>query len=235
MRILIVHAHPEPDSFSGALTRAAEELLPSLGHELQVSDLYAMRWDPVSDRRNFQLRADPVRYDQQMEERFASQNDGFSPALQAEIDKLLRADTLIFQFPIWWLGMPAIMKGWIDRVFAVGVAYGGGRWFDRGRMNPRRAMLSLTTGGGGAPYSPDGIYGPIDPILYPIHHGILGFAGFEVIEPFVVYGPARMSDEERGAEIDRYRQRLSTLGSAPTLPRTRADDYPNFVRRPVIA
>lgn len=231
MRILIVHAHPEPRSFSGALTDSARALLPTIGHELIVSDLYAMEWDPVSDRRNFTIRADPERYDQQGEERFAASAGSFSSDLRAEMDKLLWADTVIFQFPIWWLGMPAIMKGWIDRVFAVGVAYGGGKWLDQRRLAPRRAMLSVTTGGGAEPYSDVGLYGPIDPILYPIHHGILRFTGFQVIEPFIVYGPSRMTELQRAATLAQYRLRLMNLASAPTLPVIHAADYENFVRR----
>ena len=231
MNILIVHAHPEPQSFNGAMTRAAVETLTAEGHSVTVSDLYAMGWDPVSDRRNFTSEALSERYDQQTEERHAVDHAGFAPDLAAEMDKMVAADLVIFQFPIWWLGMPAIMKGWIDRVFAVGVAYGGGRWFDRGRMAPRRAMLSLTTGGGAAPYSSEGVYGPIEPILYPIHHGILSFVGFSVIEPFVVYGPTRLDDAARAAELERYRGRLRTIDTAPVLPQLRSDDFENFVRK----
>ena len=65
MRVLIVHAHHEPTSFNGALTRHAVEVLTAAGHETVVSDLYAMGFDPVSDRRNFTTVADPERLKQQ--------------------------------------------------------------------------------------------------------------------------------------------------------------------------
>ncbi|MFZ5748792.1 MAG: NAD(P)H-dependent oxidoreductase [Pseudomonadota bacterium] len=236
MRTLIVHAHHEPTSFNAAMTNAAVAALEGAGHEVLVSDLYAMKWDPVSDRRNFRRTADATRLDQQVEERLASSDGrGFAPELEEQIARLEWADHIVFQFPIWWLGMPAILKGWIDRVFAVGVAYGGGRWFDRGRLAGKRAQLSLTTGGGAAPYSADGVYGPIEPILFPITHGILGFVGFDVLEPHVVYGPQRMTDAERAAALDEWRARVLTLDTAPVLPKLRSDDYENFVRKAVAA
>ena len=111
---------------------------------------------------------------------------------------------MIFQFPISRLGMPAILKGRVDRVFAVGRAYGGGRYFGKGVFNGKRAFCAVTVGGPTATYSEIGIYGPIEPILFPIHHGIPAFCGFTVIEPFVVYGPARMSDAERTATLKQY-------------------------------
>jgi len=231
LRVLIVHAHHEPASFNSAMTKQAVATLIEAGHEVVVSDLYAMGFDPVSDRRNFSSVADPTRLRQQAEEVVAVAHNGFAPELQTEIDKLLWCDVLIFQFPIWWLGLPAILKGWVDRVFASGIAYGGGHWFDKGRLLGKRAMCSLTVGGPEPAYAGDGLYPPISQILLPIHHGIFSFCGFTVIEPFVVYGPNRISDEERGEELSRYSTRLLNLDAAPTLPMVRTDDYDGFVRR----
>jgi NAD(P)H dehydrogenase (quinone) len=208
MRIFIVHAHHEPTSFNSALTRVATAALRDAGHDVAVSDLYAMGFDPVSDRRNFTTVANAERFRQQDEEAYASEQNGFAPVLQAEMDKVAGCDLLIFQFPLWWLGLPAILKGWVDRVFAVGRAYGGGRYFGRGVFAGKLAMLSLTVGGGAQAYSSAGMYAPIDAILYPIHHGILGFVGFTVLEPFVVHAPSRIGADARAALLARYRERL---------------------------
>ena len=232
MRVLIIHAHHEPSSFNGAMLRTAISALSETGHQVRVSDLYQMGFDPVSDRRNFIGARDSDRLDQQAEERFAAEHGLFAADIKAEMEKLAWCDVAIFQFPLWWLGMPAVMKGWIDRVFAVGVAYGGGRWFDRGLLAGKRAMLAVTTGGEAAAYSELGLYGPAQAILHPMNHGVLGFVGFEVIEPFVVYGPGRMEPGQRREALQRYRQRLVNLENAPLLPQTRSDDYRNFVRRP---
>jgi NAD(P)H dehydrogenase (quinone) len=233
MRIFIVHAHHEPTSFNAAMTRTATAALAEAGHEVVVSDLYAMGFDPVSDRRNFTTVKDPERLRQQTEEAHASANAGYVPELQAEMDKLARCDVLILQFPLWWLGLPAILKGWVDRVLAVGRAYGGGRWFEGGVLRGKRAMCAVTIGGTATTYSEEGAYGPVEAVLFPIHRGILGFCGFAVIEPFVVYAPARISDDERAAALARYRQRVLTLDTAPVIAGATTNRYDAAALRPL--
>jgi NAD(P)H dehydrogenase (quinone) len=226
MRIFIVHAHPEPQSFNGAMTRAAADALTGAGHGVVVSDLYAMGFNPVSDRRNFTTVHNPDYYRQQAEEAHAVAHDGFASDIQAEMDKLFWCDALILQFPLWWFGLPAILKGWIDRVFASGGrTYGGGKWYDRGVFVGKRAMCSVTIGGPSPIYSDRGLNGPISSILFPINHGMLYFTGFAVIEPFLVHAPVRISDSERAAHLDRYRERVLTLATAPTISYPGLDDY----------
>ncbi|MFA5989876.1 MAG: NAD(P)H-dependent oxidoreductase [Sphingomonas sp.] len=225
MRVLIVYAHAEPTSFNGALLRAGVAALKGAGHEVVVSDLYAMGFDPVSDRRNFSTVADPARLNQQAEEALASAQNGYTPELQAEMDKLAWCDALVFQFPIWWLGLPAILKGWVDRVFAVGRAYGGGRWFAGGVFAGKRAMCAVSLGGLEDVYSDAGAYAPIEDILFPVHRGIFAFTGFTVVAPFVSYGPGRVDDVRREEYLHGYVQRLLNLATAPTLvsPRSLTD------------
>jgi NAD(P)H dehydrogenase (quinone) len=208
MKFFIVHAHPEPRSLNGSMTGAAVEALGAAGHEVQVSDLYAMDWDPVSDRRNFHTVADARYFKQQAEEIHAEEHGGFALEIQEEMHKLFWCDCLVLQFPLWWFGLPAIMKGWVDRVFAMGRTYGGGRWYDRGVFAGRRAMLSLTTGGPASIYAADGLNGDLAQILYPINHGILAFTGFSVLPPFVVHRAGRLTAEEAQAEIARWRATL---------------------------
>ena len=226
MRVFIVHAHPEAQSYNGAMTRAASEALAAAGHEVEVSDLYRMGFDPVSGRGNFTTVADPAYFKQQAEEAFAAAHDGFAPEIKAEQEKLFWCDALILQFPLWWFGLPAMLKGWVDRVFAAGGRiYGGGKWYDRGVFAGKRAMCSVTIGGGEPMYSAHGLNGPIDTILFPINHGILYFTGFTVIEPFLVHGPARLSDEARAAELARYRARVLGLATAPAIAYPKLADY----------
>jgi NAD(P)H dehydrogenase (quinone) len=234
MRVFIVHAHPEPQSFNGAMTRMAAEALTSAGHEVAISDLYAMGFDPISDRRNFVTVHDPLYYRQQAEEAHAAQFNGFASDIREEMDKLFWCDALILQFPLWWFGLPAILKGWIDRVFASGGRiYGGGKWYDQGVFAGKRAMCSITIGGSASLYSPRGLNGPIASILFPIHHGMLYFTGFSVVEPFVVHAPARTGGEQRAAELKRYRGRVLGLFSAPTIAYPKLTDYDSdFVLKP---
>jgi NAD(P)H dehydrogenase (quinone) len=225
MRIFIVHAHHEPKSFNGAMTETAGAALSDAGHEVIVSDLYRMAFDPVSDRRNFTTVRDAAYLKQQAEESFAHQHHGFAPPIAAELEKLFWCEALIFQFPLWWFGLPAILKGWVDRVFALGPVYGGGRRYDKGVLAGRRAMCALTTGGTPGSYGENGLNGEIGALLYPINHGIFAFTGFTVVEPFVVYGPVRLSESERVAELARYRARVLDLAAAPTLAYPRLEEY----------
>ena len=88
MKVFIVHAHAEPKSFNGALFRTAQETLRSAGHTVMVSDLYAMKFDPVSDRRNFTTVQNAEFFKQQLEEMHATQTGGFAPDVEAELRKL---------------------------------------------------------------------------------------------------------------------------------------------------
>ena len=237
MRVFIVHAHPEPKSFNGAMTRAATDALTAAGHEVEISDLYAMGFNPVSDRRNFTTVHNPETYRQQAEEAHAAAHDGFAPDIQTEMDKLFRCDVLILQFPLWWFGLPAILKGWVDRVFASGGRiYGGGKWYDRGVFAGKRAMCAVTIGGPPPMYSEKGLNGPIESILFPIHHGMLYFTGFSVIEPFLVHGPARIDDGERAAYLASYRQHVLGVATAPLIAYPRLADYDErYVLKPPAA
>jgi NAD(P)H dehydrogenase (quinone) len=211
MNVFQVVAHPEPRSFNLALAGVARTTLQAQGHEVRESDLYRMGFDPVSDRHNFTTVKDPVYFKQQMEELHATEQDGFAPEVEREIASLEWCDLLILQFPLWWFGLPAILKGWADRVLAFGRTYGQGRIYDTGVFGGKRAFLSLTTGGPREAYVPSGFNGDLDVILRPIHRGILYFCGFTVLPPHVVYGPARLSDDERKQALATYRDHLGRL------------------------
>lgn len=217
MKVFIVHAHAEPQSFNGTLTRHAQAVLEAAGHQVQVSDLCEMKFNAVSDHHNFVTIKNPSYYRQQTEEVYATETDGFAEEIQAEIDKLDWCDVLIFQFPLWWFSVPAILKGWVDRVFAMGRIYGGGKWYDNGVFKGKRAMLSVTTGGPQTMYSKLGLNGHLDTILYPINHGILRFVGFDVLPPFVVWSATRITPQERQTYLDAYKQRLLSLQETPAI------------------
>ena len=89
------------------------------------------------------------------------------------------------------------------------------------------------TGGTRAAYSEGGLYGPIDDVMHPLHHGLLAFVGFSIVEPFVVYGPGRMDVSQRAQVLSDYRARLTAIDTAPLLPQLRSADYEDFVRRTV--
>ncbi|MFM2483256.1 NAD(P)H-dependent oxidoreductase [Celerinatantimonas sp. YJH-8] len=226
MNILIVYAHPEPRSLNGALKSKMVEHLQVEGHEVQVSDLYAMNWKAVLDKNDMLSRDDSQPFHPSLDSKYAYETGTQSRDISAEQEKLMWADTVIFQFPLWWFSMPAIMQGWIERVYAYGFAYGFGEhsdrhWGDRygeGNLSGKRALLVVTTGGWESHYSERGVNGPIDDILFPIQHGVLFYPGFEVLPPFIVYRAGK-TDGTRFEQIcsDLF-QRLDTLDSTPAIP-----------------
>ena len=211
MNIFLVLAHPEPRSFNGALFRQAQKLLSGAGHEIKTSELYEMQFSPVSGRNNFTSSKDREYFKQQAEELFAIEVGGFAPDIEQELEKLEWCDLMIWQFPLWWFGLPAILKGWADRVLAMGRAYGAGKMYERGVFGGKRALLSLTTGSSEEWFQKGGFHGDIHGVLRPIQRGILEFVGFSVLAPHVVYGPAHMTDEERETALATYARRLESI------------------------
>ena len=213
MKILIVYAHPEPLSFNAALKDLAVEVLTGANHEVVVSDLYAMNFDPAGGPIDFSEREDTQCFRYQREQIHATAKGLFVAELKAEMDKLVWADFVIFQFPLWWFSLPAILKGWVDRVFAMGFSYNLGLAYEKGIFRGKRAMLSFTTGGPPASYVPGGRNGDLEELLRHIQYGMLNFVGMDVLPPFVAYGAARVTPEQRAAYLSAYRERLLTLDS----------------------
>ncbi|EGR3970592.1 flavodoxin family protein [Vibrio cholerae] len=211
MNVLVVYWHPEPQSFNGAMFRRAVESLEAEGHNVKTSDLHELAFNPVSGRHNFTSEHDGAFFKQQLEEMYATEVGGFSADIEAELEKLEWSDLVIFQFPLWWFGLPAMLKGWVDRVFAMGKVYGGGRFYEEGVFKGKKAMLSVTMGGPEDLYVKGGWNGDLDAILRPIHRGILEFTGFSVLAPQKVFGPARMTQQERETVLDDYAVRLKTV------------------------
>jgi NAD(P)H dehydrogenase (quinone) len=247
MNILIVYAHPEPRSLNGSLKDFAVKRLEAAGHAVQVSDLYAMQWKAVLDADDSLERSADGRFDPALDSKHAFENGRQSPDITREQDKLRWADTLILQFPLWWFSMPAILKGWVERVYAYGFAYGVGEhsdthWGDRygeGTLAGKRAMLVVSTGGWESHYAARGVNGPIDDLLFPIQHGILYYPGFDVLPPFVIHRTGRIDAARFASLCEAFGQRLDSLGDTAPIPfrRQNAGDYsiPELVLRPDIA
>lgn len=226
MKVLIVFAHPEPQSFGAALLQRAVATLESCGHEVQVSDLYAMDFNPVARASDFTQRRFPEKLQYDREQKGASTQRGFVSDIQAEIDKLQWCDLLILQFPLWWFSMPAILKGWVDRVFANGTVYGsGGMRFENGGLKGRKAMLAISTGCFPEMMEPDGLLGDRDVILWHLHHGTFGYTGLTALPPFMTWAIQYTDDESRRRYLDEYEQRLRQIETIEPMPSHGMQDF----------
>lgn len=215
MNCLIIYAHPEPTSFTAALKDTAVQALRSAGHTVEVSDLYAERFNPVAGRHDFTSVADAERFHYQSEQLHASKTGRFSADIVREQKRLQRADFVIMVFPIWWGGMPAIVKGWFDRVCAYGVAYADGRRFDKGFYVGRRALIGVSSGGTRERFTDGDAYGDLDRVLYPLKRCMLEYLGLEVLEPFAAYAAPRVDDEARKAYLAAWQERLLSAINDP--------------------
>ncbi len=133
MRVLVVYTHPSPSSYTASVLTRVLAGLEAAGHDVDVLDLYAIGFDPM-------LRA---------EERFRSGDDPLTaPVVRAHVALVRSASAIVFVHPTWWSGPPAMLKGWIDRIFVADVAYTVG---SSGRMRSRlrhiRHLVVVTSHG----------------------------------------------------------------------------------------
>lgn len=211
MRVLILYAHPEPTSFCGALRDVAVETIRTAGHEVTVSDLYAEHFNPVAGRHDFLGAADATRFHYQSEQMHAAQTRTFAADIAREQQRFAEADLVITLFPLWWSGVPAIIKGWFDRVLAFGFAYVDGTRFDTGLFKDKSGLVCVTTGGTPERFSAHGVYGPIDEVLSPVQKSVFGYLGMRPLPPFVAYAAARVDDPARDAYLAEWRARLQAI------------------------
>lgn len=214
MRALIVYAHPEPTSFTAALKERAVAALMSEGWEVDVSDLHAENFNPVAGRHDFAGEpADGTRFHYQTEQGKAAAEDGFAPDLAREQARVARADLLVFLFPLWWGGPPAIVKGWLERVLAYGFAYVDGARFESGFFRNKRGLIGVVTGGTPQRFSETGVYGPIEKVLWPMQRLALEYMGLRVFPPFVAYAAPRVDAQQREIYLDAFAQRVREAAS----------------------
>lgn len=110
VRVLLVHANPEPTSYGAALRDAAVEGCRRAGHDVTVLDLYELDFEPCTSADEHRRYLDIAR-------------DHPDPVVREHIGLLRAAECLVVVYPTWWSGLPAILKGWLERVLLPGVAF----------------------------------------------------------------------------------------------------------------
>lgn len=174
MHILAVYAHPRRDSFTGAVLDDLLAGLADAGHTAEIADLY---------RENFEARFQVADYAQ-----FSGQP--LPDEVRAQQARVDRADGLVFVFPVWWWSFPAILKGWIDRVFSEGWAYRFEPGLSRGLLRDRPMLLLGVCGSRESTFRK---YGYDEAMRVQLDVGILGYCGLRDVHTQLFY------DVEQGA------------------------------------
>ncbi|KAM3918230.1 NAD(P)H dehydrogenase [quinone] 1-like isoform 2-T2 [Leptodactylus fuscus] len=209
---LIVLAHQERTSFNYAMKEAAQAALKKKGWTVLVSDLYDMKFNAVLSRNDITGKPkEPSMFKYGAETLVAWKEGRLSKDIREEQKKVEKADLIIFQFPLYWFGLPAIMKGWVERVFSIGFAYSFQTMYSEGPFKNKKALLSFTTGAPESMTSSKGINGDINVILWPMQNGILNFCGFNVLEPQISYAVAHIPEEARIGILKSWEKRLETI------------------------
>lgn len=179
MKALIVFTHPNENSFNGAVLNTVKNVLAAEQAEVKMKDLYRMQWNPLLSTGDLQQ----------------IYNGQAPPDIAAEQNDVRWADTLFFLYPIWWYEQPAMLKGWIDRVFGHGFAY---RMTENGMMEGllkgKRAMVITTSGADKENMDQNGITDAINTCMIK---GTLGFSGFDKVHYKNLYAVPAVSDEQR--------------------------------------
>ena len=216
MNILIVYAHHEPTSFTATMKNLAVETLERQGHSVVVSDLYAQGFSAVAQKWDF-VTTSGNHFNYMLEQEHAARlNLAFSPDILGEIQKVKDADLVIFITPIWWFSVPAILKGWFDRVLAMGVAWDSGKIYEDGLMRGKQAILIGPAGGPAHYYQENGRHkATLNQVLHPINHGTLAFCGFNVHEPFMPLGVLGMDEARLAQKLKELEFRLNNMIASP--------------------
>ncbi|HEX6591420.1 MAG TPA: NAD(P)H-dependent oxidoreductase [Moraxellaceae bacterium] len=225
MHVLIVHAHPEPQSFTTSMMKTAVADLTAAGHSVEVSDLYAMNWNPVTSAEDFGSRKNADYLVYALEQRHSYEAGTIAADIAAEVEKVKKADLIIFSFPLYWFSVPAILKGWIDRVLISGVCYGGLRFYDNGGLKGKKAMLAFTLGGREHMFGPGAIHGELDVMLRPVLRGTLAYVGLEVLPFFAAYHIPYLKPEAREQIMQDYRNHLARLPELEPLRFPRMSEF----------
>lgn len=188
MKILLVLAHPKPSSFNHAIAETALLALQEDGHEVLRHDLYAERFNPV-------LSAEEMAPDAVLDEQTAR-----------HCTDLRQADGIILVHPSWWNQPPAILKGWVDRVFRAGVAFrfspeGPSAGLPECLLNIENTLVFNT---GDAPPERRRVYG--DPLEVIWNANILSFCGIHHIERRLFAPVTASSPEQRQAWLQEVRE-----------------------------
>lgn len=178
MKHLIVFAHPYSKSFGKAIVEKIEEEILKSGSEVRVRDLYELGFDPI-------LKGTDI---------LNLQSGNHAADIVAEQEHIKWADIITFVYPVWWAGMPSVLKGYVDRVFANGFAFTYGENGPTGLLNEKKAIIFSTTGFPSDVYEQIGMH---KSMAQTTDEAIFNFCGIEVINHSFFGAVPTSSESER--------------------------------------
>ncbi len=204
MNILIVYAHPNPNSFNGAILEAVDAALREQGHVTRIHDLYQMQFRAVLDS----------------EDLLRNWRGELPDEILREQETVRWAQGLAFVYPIWWFGPPAILKGWIDRVFVRKFAFDFTAAGMEGLLAHDRALIINTLGGDEALYQRERWH---ELLVRPMVEGVLNACGVRNVVYRAFYAVTMVSHAEREAMLEEVRALATTTFCAvPPTPLARS-------------
>ncbi len=192
MNQLVVYCHPNPNSFNHAIKEALVAALKDKGHDVRVRDLYAVDFHPVLSARDFQYY---------MDSRVPAE-------IQVEQDHIKWSDVITFVYPIWWTGMPAMVKGYIDRVFTEGFAYDFDADGIAGLLKEKKAFIFNTTGAAKADAEKMGM---AELIKHTSDDAIFKSCGMEVIGHKFFFGVPMAAEADLKAMLEDVKKTAEKL------------------------
>ncbi len=189
MKHLIIYSHPNPKSFNHAIKETFQEALTENGNEVRIRDLYDLGFDPVLKAKDFE----------------SFQRKEMPSDIKEEQEHIKWADILTFIFPLWWCGLPAIAKGYVDRVLSEGFAYTA----DAKGLLPDKKVFFITTMG-----APNSVYekiGLVKSMHQVIDAGMFQFCAMKVIGGEFLGSIHAITDMDRKKMLDDVRKMAADL------------------------
>jgi NAD(P)H dehydrogenase (quinone) len=224
-RAHIVYAHPEPNSFVAAMRDTTKSALEQAGWQTSLTDLQAINFKAVASASDFGARARSEYLVYSLEQRHAWQHQCIDPEIASEVEAVRSSDLLVLVFPVFWFSVPALMKGWIDRVFLSGVFYGGRKVYDRAGMRGKHALVVSSLGGREHMFGPGAIHGDLKGMLRHLLQGTLGYVGFSVYEPFFAHHVPYVDDTTRASMLMKLWNEIQNVENRPVLSMPSLDDF----------
>lgn len=175
MNCLIIYSHPNPKSFNHAIKETLKDALAASGHDVRIRDLYAIKFDPVLSATDFELMAQKK----------------VAPDVKKEQEHVAWADAVFFIFPVWWDSMPAITRGYLDRVFSVNFAYTKD---SKGLLAGKKTAVICTFGAPKSVCEATGVFKAMD---VTVGECLAGFCAMTLVESRYLTSVTSVTDTER--------------------------------------